>query len=629
MTPDDPGPAGDPPTEPVPPDPDVPDATGHLVGGRYELLRSLGRGGMGVVWQARDITLDRAVAVKEVTLPPGLDERQRSQLRERTLREARAAARISSEAAVTVYDVVEEDGRPWIVMELLPPRSLADVVREQGPMDPGTAVAVGLRLLDALAAAHAAGVLHRDVKPANVLFDAAGAAVLTDFGIASLEGDTSLTTTGTVVGSPGYVAPERALGRSPSPASDLWSLGVTLAAAVHGRSPFEKDTPLATIVAAMQEPLSEEVVTGPLGPVIDRLLAKDPAARPDVAETRRLLEAAAAGGDAGPTRVMPAVTTPGNPAAAASAAADAELTQALPKVPVAPSAASTAGPRGAAAPAAAAPLAPRQPRQPRPAPAPAPPRASRLLPVALVLVALVLAAVAGFVLLDRRGDPTTTATGGATAGATTGPGLPTGQTTAETAATAASRARAAAPEDDDAAEEAPVRERARDVRGAARDDRGAPGRGRHRPGAGARGLQLHEDEGYRVAVPDGWTVEQDGQNRTTFSDPASRRYLLVEEGGEPAGDPVEDWERQERSVSERLAGYELIGIERADYRDFDSADWQFRWDAENGRLRVLNRAVVDPSIDRAYALYWSVPDEQWDDARPVFDSIAQSFQPLG
>jgi hypothetical protein len=371
MTPDDARPS-DRPTAPTAGAVGGDDGTGHLVGGRYLLRHSLGRGGMGVVWAARDITLDRDVAVKEVTLPPGLDERQRTQLRERTLREARAAARIRSEAAVTVYDVVEEGGRPWIVMELLPPRSLADVVREEGPLPLDQAARTGLRLLDALAAAHAAGVLHRDVKPANVLFDASGQAVLTDFGIASLEGDPSMTTTGTVVGSPGYVAPERALGRPPSPATDLWSLGVTLAAAVHGRSPFEKDTPLATIVAAMQDPLPEAVVTGPLGPVIDRLLSKDPDGRPDLTETRRLLQAAVSGaGAAGTTTVMPAV------ARGTAAGPDAELTQALPRVPTAarPTGAGPAGGPAAARPATAGPAAARpaaapaqqQPAQQQPA----------------------------------------------------------------------------------------------------------------------------------------------------------------------------------------------------------------------------------------------------------------------
>ena len=592
-------------------------ATGRLVGGRYRLARSLGRGGMGVVWAARDVTLDRDVAIKEVTLPPGLDEGQRAQLRERTLREARAAARIRSAAAVTVYDVVEEDGRPWIVMELLPPRSLAEVIREEGPLPADRAARTGLRLLEALSAAHAVGVLHRDVKPANVLFDATGRAVLTDFGIASLEGEVSMTTTGTVVGSPGYVAPERALGRPPSPASDLWSLGVTLAAAVHGRSPFEKDTPLATVVAAMQDPLPQAVVTGPLGDVIDRLLAKDPSERPDVDEARRLLEAAASGTAPAGTTMMPAVmpavmpsvmpaVAPGvHPGAVrAPHGADAELTQALPRVPASP---------------AARPTSARRPVPSRPADAATATaavtatatddRRSRLLPVLLAVVLVVAAIMVAVVVMDRRddatfaGDPTTAPAAGPTPGS-----APTTAAVQEPAAPG--------PEAEDTTAAAPAEPE--------RSQGGGAG-----VGEAPEGFQLHEDPGYRVAVPQGWTVEQDSDTRTTFQDPSSGRYLLIEEGGEPAGDPVEDWEQQEKSVSKRLGGYELLGIERADYRDFDSADWQFRWDADEGRLRVLNRAVVDTEINRAYALYWSVPDEDWDAAQPVFDGIAGSFEPLG
>ncbi|MFC3689798.1 protein kinase domain-containing protein [Aquipuribacter hungaricus] len=600
MTPDDAGLPRDRTPDPAP----RPDAgghgPGHLVGGRYELVRSLGRGGMGVVWQARDITLDRAVAVKEVTFPPGLDERQRTLLRERTLREARAAARIRSDAAVTVYDVVEEDGRPWIVMELLPARSLADVVREEGPLDAGAAARVGLRLLDALEAAHAAGVLHRDVKPANVLVDGAGRAVLTDFGIASLEGDSSLTTTGTVVGSPGYVAPERGLGRPPSAASDLWSLGVTLAAAVHGRPPFEKDTPLATMVSAMQDPLPEAVVTGPLGEVVARLLEKDPARRPDVATTRSLLLAAAAA-PAGP-RTGTATTTVLPAAAGGLMPPTAERTQALPHVP--------AGTGRAAG-------APRAPRAPRPGGAPdRPARRSRLLPLLLFVVAAVVAAMVAAVVLDRR-DSTSVA-GGPTAPASQP--AADGTATAETGGAAGRVAGGGADEPSTAAPSAPGEPTAAATDAA---DAGA--------GVAPEGFTLHEDPAYRVAVPEGWTVEADGESRTYFRDPGSRRYLLVDEGGEPAGDPVEDWERQEASVSEagRFPGYELLGIERADFRGFDAADWQFRWQAENGPLRVLNRAVVDQEAGQAYALYWSVPDEEWDDARPVFDSIAGSFQPVG
>ena len=590
MTPEDRTPADDRPTARTPAGAGDETGAGHLVGGRYQLVSSLGRGGMGVVWAARDITLDREVAVKEVTLPPGLDETQRTQLRERTLREARAAARIRSEAAVTVYDVVEEDGRPWIVMELLAPRSLADVIREDGPLPADRAARTGLRVLQALSAAHAAGVLHRDVKPSNVLFDAAGRAVLTDFGIASLEGDPSMTTTGTVVGSPGYVAPERALGRPPSAASDLWSLGVTLAAAVHGRSPFEKDTPLATVIAAMQDPLPDDVVTGPLGDVIGRLLAKDPAERPDVEQTRRLLRAAATGGAPTSTTVMPVAAGLPGPVGAPQDA-DAELTQALPRVPV---------------------------REPRPGPAPARHR-SRLLPVLLAVVAVLAAAVVAAAVLDRRSDGTTVT------------GVPTAATTApgSGAETPAPVVEPTAPGPGGQGDPAAPPAQDEDARDGDKEDEDQPKEDEAAGvGEAPEGFRLHEDPGYRVAVPAGWTVEQESESRTVFQDPASRRYLLVEGGGEPAGDPVADWEQQEKSVSKRLAGYELIGIERAEYRDFDAADWQFRWDADVGRLHVLNRAVVDTGINRAYALYWSVPDEDWDAALPVFEGIAGSFEPL-
>jgi hypothetical protein len=307
---------------------------------------------MGVVWAGRDEVLARAVAIKEVTPPHGLTDEQRVHLRERTLREARAAARINSRAAVTVYDVVEEDGRPWIVMELLPPRTLADVLREEGPLAEEAAARVGLRVLDALSAAHGAGVLHRDVKPANVLYDSTGQAVLTDFGIASLDGDPSMTTTGTIIGSPGYVAPERALGQSPSPASDLWSLGVLLATAVHGRSPFERDSPLATLVAGLHEPLPKWASEGPLGPVLVGLLAKDPKERPDLATVRALLERSATSSAPATARMAPA-------------ADDAERTQAL-SLPALPAVVRVAD---ASPPAAAPPVFPPAP------PAGVPPRA--------------------------------------------------------------------------------------------------------------------------------------------------------------------------------------------------------------------------------------------------------------
>ena len=287
-------------------------AENRLVAGRYRLTRVVGRGGMGVLWAAEDRTLGREVAVKEVRVPADLPADQSSSLRQRALREARAAARVTHPSAVTVYDVVEEDGRPWIVMELLSPRTLADLLAEQGPLSPAATARLGLDLLDALAAAHAAGVVHRDVKPGNVLF-ADGRAVLVDFGIATLEDDPTITASGLLLGSPAFMAPERARGEQPTPSSDLWSLGATLFAAVEGDPPFRREGHLPTLAALVTQDAPPARHAGPLRPVLAALLARDPADRPTVERARALLRAAAV--DL-PTPINPAPINPApiNPA---------------------------------------------------------------------------------------------------------------------------------------------------------------------------------------------------------------------------------------------------------------------------------------------------------------------------
>src|SRR3954451_7499274 len=191
------------------------------VGDRYELLSRLGQGGMGTVWRAHDELLDRDVAVKEVLLPPEVGETERAQRHARTIREARSAARLSHPGVVIVHDVVEHEGRPWIVMELVSAPSLQSVIDTEGPLAPRRVAELGRQVLAALSAAHAAGIVHRDVKPSNVLVDE-DRAVVTDFGIAALEGDATLTGTGVLIGSPAYIAPERARGENSGPASDLW-----------------------------------------------------------------------------------------------------------------------------------------------------------------------------------------------------------------------------------------------------------------------------------------------------------------------------------------------------------------------------------------------------------------------
>lgn len=270
-------------------------APGTTVGGRYALRAAVGHGGMGTVWRAADTLLHRDVAVKEVVLPPGLAPSDRDAMYERTLREARAAAALQHPAVVQVYDVVTEGGRPWIVMELLDARSLADIVIEDGPLAPRAVAKIGIALLGALEVAHANGVLHRDVKPANVLICSDGRCVLTDFGVARMPTDVQLTTPGMVLGSPHFISPERAMGQEFGPPSDLFSLGVTLYTAVEGRPPFDRGDPIETMHAVVEDPPAPPVRCGPLTGVLMGLLEKDPARRFDVTRSRAMLRELLAG----------------------------------------------------------------------------------------------------------------------------------------------------------------------------------------------------------------------------------------------------------------------------------------------------------------------------------------------
>ena len=325
----------------------MPPMTGRVIAGRYNLQQPIGRGAMGVVWRARDQLLDRDVAVKEVVISAliGADERRTAY--QRTLREARTAARLSHRGVVTVYDVAEEDGRPWIVMELIPSQSLDQVLTVQGRLPVARVCDIGQQLLSALAAAHTAGVLHRDVKPSNVLIAHSKVgdsweerAVLTDFGIAQFEGDPRLTQTGMVMGSPGFTAPERIRGGDATPASDLWSLGATIYAAVEGRGPFEQRGGAITTMSAI---INEDAPVAPhaaqLAPIIAALLRRDPSARPSAGAAARLF-----------AQVLPQLT--GAPAPAPAAAHPPTMLAGY-----IPSAAAPAAP-AASAPPAPAPVTP-------------------------------------------------------------------------------------------------------------------------------------------------------------------------------------------------------------------------------------------------------------------------------
>ena len=351
------------------------DSGERIIAGRYRLHEQLGSGGMGTVWRSEDVVLGRQVAVKEVTFPPGVTDEARDMLRERTRREARAAAQLDHPGVVTVHDVVEEGVAIYLVMQYVPARTLSQVISRDGTLSPQHTAQVGLAVLNALRAAHARGIVHRDVKPSNVLMclpseDAASRVVLTDFGIASAPGDSRLTSTGMVLGSPGYIAPERAQGDIPVPASDLWSLGATLFTAVEGHPPYDAGDPMATLTAIMVGEHAPFVRAGPLEPLLRGLLERNPRQRLTAAEAASLL-----GGLARSSQDAVATVPPVVPAGAVKPGASADTTVLpVPRPPVAPPAANAvpgapappaAGPP-AAGPAAVSPVRPLRPRlQPR------------------------------------------------------------------------------------------------------------------------------------------------------------------------------------------------------------------------------------------------------------------------
>ncbi|ONI71797.1 hypothetical protein BWI15_16825 [Kribbella sp. ALI-6-A] len=621
---------------------------GSLLAKRYRLLDSLGRGGMGVVWHARDEVLGREVAVKEVLLPPELPEEEQAVMRERTLREARSAARLSHPNVVTVYDVVEEDGRPWIVMELVKSRTLAQAIRDDGPLPWREVALIGVQVLEALQAAHAAGVLHRDVKPSNVLLAEDGRVVLTDFGIASMEGETTLTRTGMLVGSPAFIAPERVRARGAGPESDLWSLGATLYTAVEGRPPHDRGAALPTLTAAVTEAPDPAPSAGPLWPAIDGLLRKEPAERFTADEASRLLQhaigsaavqpappaAAAAGGmeDSGQrTRVLPVPPISAAPAAGSTPSASAAAEPAVgggvagnvpPSAGAGPGtsgefsvdSATGAAAGGAAATAAgggAPPAAPDSWTQPAPASTKTGTPARR---VGLVVLAclVVVGAVVGWVLRPTDDDPgnqtpqagqSTSTTPRATGSSSPAPSAST-TTTKSSATPAPTTSKPAAttsrPPTTTTSSEPPAT--------------GVPA-----------GFRRHTDSsGFSLLVPAGWSVGRDGQ-QVSFREPGGSRLLLIDQTDQPKEDPVADWRQQEQSRRGGYTDYQRIRIEAVDYFD-KAADWEFTYAARSGRQHVLIRGAVT-SDDQAYGIYWSTPESQWDASRALLRTITDSFRP--
>jgi eukaryotic-like serine/threonine-protein kinase len=536
------------------------------VAGRYLLDERIGSGGAGAVWRGRDAVLGRPVAIKEVRV--AADDPNRN--RDRVLREARAAARLHHPRVTGVYDVIEDAETVRIVMELVEGPSLAERVREAGPLSAGEAAQLGLDVLDALEAAHARGIVHRDVKPGNVLLASSGPK-LTDFGIASVDDDTSLTVAGTVLGSPSFMSPEQAQGREAGPASDLWGLGALLHFAVEGSPPFDRNEPLPTLAAVVGEPHPPAEHAGPLAPVIDALLRKDPADRPAAAGLRAMLRTAVdesadgAGGDPAADRT----------AAVRTAAVDA-----------------------APPPRPASPADEEPPDAPRSAAAPAPDRRRRLVLLLAGVLALLLVGGALWALDGGEDAPAET------------PGAPV----------------------EIGADDGTDPEEAEDEGGT--DD---PPPTAEDPGADD---DTADDTADAAELPEGWTRSGIGPAGASVGHPADWEEVVVSEtivdhraGGatylrtdwtdEPAGDPVEDWQRQSEAFGSSRDGYEELRIEPMTVDGHDGAIWEYTYAEGGTQLRAINVAIVAGS--EAYALNIQTTAAEWGDLQPTIDEILASF----
>jgi hypothetical protein len=552
----------------------------QLVADRYELLASVGRGGFGVVWRALDTLLQREVAVKEIRLPAILADREQADIREKVLREARAAARLNHPGAVTVFDVIDDDGRPVIVMELVEAPNLSQLVADRGPLPPKEVARIGLEVLDTLAAAHEHGIVHRDVKPANVMVADSGRVRLGDFGVAAILDDPTVTTSGAITGSPAYMAPEQATNRGAIAASDLWSLGATMYFAVEGQPPFDKGAALPTLASIVNEPPRPARLAGPLGPVIDRLLVKRPEDRLSEPALRAALTDVAAGPVPGAAR--PSSTVAGGD----TAVLDLRDGPTGPEVAVAPPQ-PVADVSRPSAPVAGPPAAPRI----RPAPdrvAGPPPTAARrrsLVGPAVVAGVAVVALVLGLVAIsgrDKGGSPAGSAA--QTSSQSTKAESPS-TTARRPSSTAAPRSSGAVPSD----------------------------------WVGYTDPQT----GYAISRPTGWAVRTDG-TLTDFRDPATGAYLRVDHREPPGPSPEGAWRDLEPSFAAENPGYQQIQITPTTYAGFRAAIWEFTYTGGGAELHVADLGFVTPG--HGFALYFQTRSADWDRLQPVFEAFKASFK---
>jgi serine/threonine protein kinase len=600
---------------------------GEVVADRYRLASLIGRGGNGTVWRAQDTLLGRAVAVKRIQIPPQLNEAEAARVRRKVLHEARACARLTHPGAVTVFDVVEDGGRPCIVMELVDAPSLSERVEDEGPLSPSEAADLGLQLLDTLQAAHRQGIVHRDIKPGNILVPPGGHPKLADFGIASIVGEPGMTTTGLIPGSPAYMSPEQAAGGVVGPPSDLWSLGAALYYAVEGVPPFIKLGPLPTMVAIVNDEPRGPLHAGPLTPALMALLTKDPETRPDAARAGELLRAAltpsateaeANGQDVvAPTAPLPPLPKPvrspppevpsgSPPAEVPSGSPPPEVPSPRPRVSKTPPLRLRPIPERVAAPAPARSRAQAPPPGRPPAPPPSPAGISAPIPARTSAPSPPSGPSAG---PPPRWSPGTLA-----GGRDPRRSRPSGPLLAGLLCLVALAAVAAAvwgyQTGGNPTGAAPP----------ASSPAASPSAGAAVPSTWIR--YTDPATGFVIAHPPTWTVVADG-TRTDVRDPVSGAYLRVDHRQPPGPSAIGAWQDQEKSFKAQYAGYRRLQLAPTTFDGFPGALWEFTY--SSGIL--LHAADLGFITGRyGFALYFQTTDSNWQRFQPLFESFKQSFK---
>lgn len=574
----------------------------RVIAGRFQINEAIGRGGMGTVWRAHDKVLGRMVALKEVQIPTNLTTDGRADVRERVIREARAAAKMSHPSAVTVYDVIEEDNHIYIAMELVDSPTLGDLVEQGGPFTPQRAATIALAVLDALEVAHASGIVHRDVKPANIMVGEERIK-LADFGVASIKGDPRLTATGMVIGSPSYMSPEQATGKAADPATDFWGLGATLFFATEGHGPFDRPGPMPTLMAIANEEPPEAEHAGPLKDVISLLLSKDPAQRPTGESLRPILAGVAMNGS-GPA-APPENDTDGRTGATRVAAA-AALPETLTDVPAVEPPRQVVEERSYVEPAAAGPVREVVERRSEPPPpAGLPPETGRGgsgWAIAAGAIALLLLLVFLAPRLMNNNDEPNNET------AAESPQATQAESPAAPAAPPAPQQPAAPQEEESQAEE--------------------PDESSAQAASLPDGWQRSTlgDTGYGIGHPSDWRAVANplGDGSSMRFQASGSRYLLVDWTNDPGEDAAAAWRQQAPSFASRHPSYKEIRIEETKFGDFDTAAiWEWTYTQGGAELRAANLGFADDEY--GFALNFQTRNSDWEDSQDTFEQFQETF----